>query len=334
MLMKPTLLKVIRLNDMYEFTFLRNQTVTKEFTADKAGVFLIHCGKHKPTMDAYLIVEDGDTDTTLSGDTVEFWMLGIEFKGTADAGEQYIAEDDKVERYVFYPSSLRVKKDQTVKINFLGINGGSGHPTTIENYVTTEFTFLRNQTVTKEFTADTAGVFKIHCGKHKPTMDAYLIVEETGKTITPIQSDNVEIWSLGIEFKGTADGGEQYIAEGDKVERYVYYPANIYVKEGANVKINFLGINGGSGHPTEIENYFTTEFTFLRNQTVSKEFTADTEGRFEIHCSKHEPTMDAFLFVIGEHTEEDDAPFGFSTFVAGLMFMAISYAIIRKRKTG
>ena len=114
---------------------------------------------------------------------VEFWILGLEFKGTAGADEPFIAEGDKVERYVFYPDTIIVQKGQEVTLNFLGVNGGSGHPTSIENYHETEFTFMRNETKTIEFTADKAGVFLIHCGKHVPTMDAYLIVED-GETDT------------------------------------------------------------------------------------------------------------------------------------------------------
>ncbi len=93
-------------------------------------------------------------------------------------GEPYIDEGDKVERYKFYPDTIRVQKGQNVILHFLGINGGSGHPTTIENYVTASFTFMRNQTVTKEFVADQAGVFAITCSSHQPTMNAYLIVED------------------------------------------------------------------------------------------------------------------------------------------------------------
>lgn len=111
-------------------------------------------------------------------ETVEVWVLGVEYKGTAGADEPYIAEGDKVEAYVFYPDTIRVVKGQTVVLHFLGINGGSGHPMTIERYVEEPFTFYRNQTLTKEFVADQAGVFQIACLKHQPTMNAQLIVEE------------------------------------------------------------------------------------------------------------------------------------------------------------
>jgi len=126
-----------------------------------------------------------------ASDTVEFWVLGVEFKGTAGAGEPYIAEGDKVDRYVFYPDTIRVQKGQRVTLNFLGVNGGSGHPTTIENYVPESFLFLRNQTVTKEFVASQAGVFAITCSAHQPTMTGQLIVEDTSAL-------GLNPWSLAI----------------------------------------------------------------------------------------------------------------------------------------
>jgi plastocyanin len=110
-------------------------------------------------------------------ETVEIWVLGVEFKGTAGAGEPFIDEGDKVERYVFIPSTIRVQQGQNVKLNFLGINGGGGHTTHIEHYVPTPFTFMRNETVTKEFVADRAGTFHMTCTTHPPTMNAEFIVE-------------------------------------------------------------------------------------------------------------------------------------------------------------
>ncbi|MCJ2531397.1 MAG: hypothetical protein LN413_03650 [Candidatus Thermoplasmatota archaeon] len=110
-------------------------------------------------------------------DEVDIWVLGVEFKGTAGAGEPYISEGDKVERYVFVPDRIIVQQGQHVHLHFLGINGGGGHTVTIENYLATPFTYFRNQTVVKEFTADEAGVFKIVCSDHPPTMVADLIVE-------------------------------------------------------------------------------------------------------------------------------------------------------------
>ena len=103
------------------------------------------------------------------GGTVEVWVLGVEYKGTAGSGEPYAEQGDVVEAYVFYPDTVRVQKGDRVILKFFGINGGSGHPTTIEHYVPESFTFYRNQTLTKQFVADQAGVFAIVCTAHPPT---------------------------------------------------------------------------------------------------------------------------------------------------------------------
>ncbi|MFQ5919885.1 MAG: hypothetical protein ACE5I4_07575 [Thermoplasmata archaeon] len=110
-------------------------------------------------------------------ETVEIWVLGVEFKGTAGPGEPFIEEGDKVERYVFVPDTIRVQQGQNVKLHFLGINGGGGHTMFIEHYVPTPFTFMRNETVTKEFIADRAGSFDMICSTHPPTMTAEFIVQ-------------------------------------------------------------------------------------------------------------------------------------------------------------
>lgn len=129
---------------------------------------------------------------------VDIWVLGVEYKGTAGSGEPYIDEGDKVERYVFVPDRIVVQQGQQVHLHFLGINGGGGHTVTIENYVTTAFKFFRNQTVTKDFVADEAGVFRIICSNHPPTMTADLIVESSpASTVAGI--DPVSISILGAQ---------------------------------------------------------------------------------------------------------------------------------------
>jgi plastocyanin len=131
-------------------------------------------------------------------DEVDIWVLGVEFKGTAGAGEPHIDEGDKVERYVFVPDKIVVQQGQHVHLHFLGINGGGGHTVIIENYVTTPFQFFRNQTVTKEFVADEAGVFKIVCSDHPPTMTGELIVE-TSSVSAVAGIDPVSVTILGAQ---------------------------------------------------------------------------------------------------------------------------------------
>lgn len=279
--------------------FLRhNQMVNRTFTADKAGIFKIQCGTYGPIMEAYLIVEDGTTETTLSDNSVHFWVLGVEFKGIAGENEPYLDPGDKVAHYMFYPSTIRVKKGQNVTLSFLGVNGDE-HETSIEYYAPTEFEFYRNQTVTKNFIADKSGFFKIDCEYHGPTMEAYLIVED-GITETTPPGDSVEAWILGAEFNGTAGPGEPYINAGDHVAAYISIPDTIRVKKGQKVTLNFLGVHGPDGHLTSIENYVETEFVYYRNQTVTKTFTANTPGVFRIHCHDHQPYMNSFLIVEGE----------------------------------
>ena len=314
-----------------KFTFMRNQTVTKDFTANKAGIFNIHCSDHEPTMDAYLIVEDPETGVggpDYVPRTREFWVLGAEYKGTADAGEPYIDEGQKAERYMFVPGNIFVIKGDTVRLNFFGVNGGGGHDVTIENYIPSEFTFMRNQTVTKTFVADKAGIFRIHCTDHEPTMDGFLIVEdpETGSYVgsEDYTGINKELWILGVEFKGTADAGEPYIDEGQKAERYMFSSPTLYLAKGDTVTINFFGINGGGGHPTSIHPFLPTEFTFKRNQTVTKSFTANQVGIFSGHCSDHEPTMDLQVIVdeVPQKAPPDDGE------EAGLDLTLIAGAIV------
>ncbi|MCJ2531052.1 MAG: hypothetical protein LN413_01865 [Candidatus Thermoplasmatota archaeon] len=102
---------------------------------------------------------------------------------------------------------------------------------------------------------------------------------------------------MGVEFKGTADANEPYIDEGDKVEAYAFYPDTIRVQKGQTVTIHFLGVNGGGGHPVNIENYVPDVFRFYRNQTVTKTFVADQAGVFAITCYDHQPSMNGFLIV-------------------------------------
>ncbi|MEE9163766.1 MAG: hypothetical protein V3U17_03085 [Thermoplasmata archaeon] len=132
-------------------------------------------------------------------DEVDIWVLGVEFKGTAGAGEPYIAEGDKVERYVFVPDRIVVQEGQQVRLHFIGINGGGGHTVTIENYITTPFQYFRNQTVVKDFTADEAGVFKIVCSDHPPTMVAELIVEPSSSASAIAGVDLLSAVLLGAQ---------------------------------------------------------------------------------------------------------------------------------------
>jgi heme/copper-type cytochrome/quinol oxidase subunit 2 len=80
----------------------------------------------------------------------------------------------QVETYVWLPSEITVIEGDKVTLQVLGVNG-SIHPARIEGY-DVAFEAKRGQVTTVTFTADKAGVFKILCDVHQPTMTGTLIV--------------------------------------------------------------------------------------------------------------------------------------------------------------
>jgi hypothetical protein len=80
-----------------------------------------------------------------------------------------------------------------------------------------------------------------------------------------------------------------------EVSVYVWDPRQIFVDEGDEVTLEFVGINGAS-HPTTISGYDKT-FELKRGEVNKLTFVADKPGRFDIVCSTHHPTMVAELIV-------------------------------------
>ena len=80
----------------------------------------------------------------------------------------------QVETYLWLPGEITVVEGDKVTLQVLGVNG-SIHPSRIEGYDVT-FEAKRGQVTTVTFTADKAGVFKIICDAHQPTMTGTLIV--------------------------------------------------------------------------------------------------------------------------------------------------------------
>lgn len=76
---------------------------------------------------------------------------------------------------------------------------------------------------------------------------------------------------------------------------YVFEPRQIFVDEGDEVTLEFVGINGAS-HPTSIEAYGQS-FELKRGHVNKVTFTADKPGRHSIVCSAHQPTMVSELIV-------------------------------------
>lgn len=96
------------------------------------------------------------------------------------------------------------------------------------------------------------------------------------------------------------EGGGYVLKKPDDTGRwevavYVFEPRQIFVDEGDEVTLEFIGINGAS-HPITIEAYGQV-FELKRGHISSVTFTADKPGRHSIVCSAHLPTMVSELIV-------------------------------------
>ena len=80
----------------------------------------------------------------------------------------------EVETYRWDPGTIVVNQGDVVTLEILGINGKE-HPFTIEGYNVSDVV-KRGQITRVTFTADKAGIFKITCGVHSPSMQADLVV--------------------------------------------------------------------------------------------------------------------------------------------------------------
>jgi len=80
-----------------------------------------------------------------------------------------------------------------------------------------------------------------------------------------------------------------------EVSVYVFDPRQIFVNEGDEVTLEFIGINGAS-HPITIAGY-DKSFELKRGQATKVSFTADKAGTFPIVCATHHPTMVAEFIV-------------------------------------
>lgn len=80
----------------------------------------------------------------------------------------------EVSSYRWMPSQIIVQQGDEVTLELIGINGES-HPGVIEGYGVS-FVVKRGQVSYVTFKADKAGVFRILCDKHHPSMHGELIV--------------------------------------------------------------------------------------------------------------------------------------------------------------
>lgn len=80
----------------------------------------------------------------------------------------------EISTYRFMPSQILVNQGDDVTLEYVGINGDV-HPGVIEGY-NISFVVKRGQVTTVNFEADKAGVFRILCDVHHPSMHGELIV--------------------------------------------------------------------------------------------------------------------------------------------------------------
>ena len=130
--------------------------------------------------------------STIASMTRTIYMEAGELKGStsvemepfpADAlpqGEGYkLEEPDEegkwvVETYTWSPDQIVVNQEDTVNLEIIGINGAR-HDAEIEGYVDS-FVVERGKLTSLSFVADEAGVFKLICRTHRPTMTGELVV--------------------------------------------------------------------------------------------------------------------------------------------------------------
>ena len=81
-----------------------------------------------------------------------------------------------------------------------------------------------------------------------------------------------------------------------EVSAYVWSPSQIVVRQGDEVTLEFVGINGAS-HPTEIKG-LGKAFALSRGRAVRVEFKADLPGVHAIICGTHQPSMRGEIVVL------------------------------------
>jgi nitrous oxide reductase len=137
-----------------------------------------------------------------------------------------------------------------------------------------------------------------------------------GLAVGPVQAEKRYIVVTAIEPKGGAtvdkeafpagalpDGKGYVLKQPDQTGRwevsvYVFDPRQIFVTEGDEVTLEFVGINGAS-HPITIAGY-NQSFELKRGQATRVTFSADKPGMFPIVCATHHPTMVAELIVAAQ----------------------------------
>ena len=81
----------------------------------------------------------------------------------------------EVSVYQWSPATIVVRQGERITLEIIGINGAK-HSAHIDRYVPQHFEVKRGEIKRVQFTADTPGIFKIHCQEHEPAMEGTLIV--------------------------------------------------------------------------------------------------------------------------------------------------------------
>lgn len=81
-----------------------------------------------------------------------------------------------------------------------------------------------------------------------------------------------------------------------EVSAYMFMPSQVFVNEGDDVTLEYVGINGAV-HPGYIEGY-DIHFAIKRGQVTLVQFKADKPGVFQILCPEHHPAMRGELIVL------------------------------------
>lgn len=81
----------------------------------------------------------------------------------------------EVSVYQFSPAMVVVKQGERVTLEIVGINGAK-HTVHVEKYHPEHALVTRGEITRVQFTADTPGIFKIHCKEHEPSMEGTLVV--------------------------------------------------------------------------------------------------------------------------------------------------------------
>lgn len=81
-----------------------------------------------------------------------------------------------------------------------------------------------------------------------------------------------------------------------EVSTYQWQPGFIVAREGEQVTLEIIGINGAE-HVSSLPP-FVQSFTVKRGQITRVSFTANRAGLFPIICVSHQPSMTGYLLVL------------------------------------